>query len=169
MNDTWAARHGTTLLALVVGLVLTVPGILAGVQFLREAGNPAAVGTETRSLLVLAGLPSGSTEAGNLSAIAGWMVLIVAALGAVALVGVAARRQWGRHAAIGIFGIFALFVVPVSIAGLASDPPGENAGLALLVGLTAACVVVLLVIPPTTLDFERAEMARLRATATRRR
>lgn len=147
---------------MVIGAAVTLPFVAAGVIWIVEVANPAELSGEAKRLLVLAGVPALSAEANRLSLIAAVLVLAGSAVAVLALVGVAMRRRWGREAAMGVFGLYAAITVPLSLAGMAAEPPGKNAWIGLLVGIGCAAVLSLLLIPSTAALFEHAEMARTR-------
>lgn len=99
---------------------------------------------------------------GVMSTISGIVILVLVLVSAVALVGVALRRQGSREAALGIFAAFAIVMIPIGISGQVAEPPTENAMMGIVIGLVATMVVVLLAVPATSLTFDQAEVDRRR-------
>ena len=97
-----------------------------------------------------------------MSTISGIVILLFALVAAIALIGVAMRRQGFREAALGLFAAFAIVMIPLGISGQVAEPPAENAMIGILVGVVCALVVVLLAVPATSLTFDIAELERRR-------
>ena len=158
----WLRRYGTTAAAVFLGGSLTIAFAFAGGQLLLDGLNPERVDAELRSAAVQLGIPAGVREMGVLSTISGIVILIFVLIAAIALIGVALRRQGSREAALGVFAAFAIVMIPLGISGQMAEPPGENAMTGILVGVGSAMVVALLAVPATSLTFDQAEINRLR-------
>ena len=137
----------------------------AGVQLLLDGLDPQRIDEGIGSAAVQLGIPSGLREMGAISTISGIVILFFVVVATIALVGVALRRQGFREAALGVFAAFAIVMIPVGISGQMAEPPGDNAMMAVLIGLLAAIVVVLLAVPATSLIFDQAEVDRRRKQA----
>jgi hypothetical protein len=163
----WLRRFGTTVTAVVLGGALSIAFAYAGVQLLLDGLNPERIDEDARSAAVQLGIPSGLREMGGISTISGIVILFFVVVAAIALVGVAMRRQGFREATLGVFAAFAIVMIPVGISGQMSEPPGDNAMMAVFIGLLAAMVVVLLAVPATSLIFDQAEVDRRRKQVDR--
>lgn len=136
-------------------------------QLLIDGLDPAGIDESTRSAAVQLGIPRGLRDMGVMSTISGIVILLLALVAIIALLGVAARRQGYREAALGIFAAFAIIMIPLGVSGQVAEPPAENATVGILVGVVCALVVVLLAVPATSLMFDQAEVDR-RRKGTRR-
>lgn len=158
----WLRKFGTTATAVALGGSLTVAFAFAGTQLALDGLDPSRIDQGTRSAAVQLGVPSGLRSMGVMSTISGIVILVLVLVSAVALVGVALRRQGSREAALGIFAAFAIVMIPIGISGQVAEPPTENAMMGIVIGLVATMVVVLLAVPATSLTFDQAEVDRRR-------
>lgn len=149
---------------LILGLTALFAAI--GVDLARNALDPSSIDRETYLSAVGLGLNEDATR--NLMGITAIVVLGLCALTTVLCIGVLARREGVRHAAIGTFVAFAGVTLPLSVAGILSDDPAPSAAVGLAIGVMDAVVVVLLLHPQTVADFQRAEAARQRLRSDRR-
>jgi hypothetical protein len=163
----WLRRFGTTATAVFLGGSLTVAFASAGVQLFLDGLDPGRIDAETRSAAVQLGIPSGLRDMGGISTISGIVILLFVFVSAIALVGVAVRRQGFREAALGVFAAFAVVMIPLGISGQVAEPPADNAMIGILVGVVSAMVVVLLAVPATSLTFDQADVDRRRKQAKR--
>jgi hypothetical protein len=161
----WLRNFGTTATAVFLGGLLSIAFAIAGTQLFLDGLDPERIDAGQRSAAVRLGIPSGLREMGVLSTISGIVILVFVSVAAIALIGVAMRRQGSREAALGVFSAFAIVMIPLGIAGQMAEPPGENAMTAILVGVVSAVVVALLAVPATSLTFDRAEIDRRRRQA----
>lgn len=175
MSELRRPRAGTTSTAAFLMLSLTAFFTYAGVQLTRNALDPSSV-DRTRALTAI-GLGLNPRQSQNLTGILAVMLLTLCALSVTLGIGVIARRQSMRHAAIGLFVMFAIVTVPLALGGVLSDTsstgredlPPANPWLGVLIGIVDILIVVLLVLPKTAADFERAESARMRARLSQER
>jgi hypothetical protein len=158
-------RAGTTVGAGLIILGLTAFFVVAGVDLARSALDPSSLDRET--YLSAVGLGLNPEETQNFLGVMAVVLLGLCALTTILGIGVLARREGVRHAALGTFALFTIITVPLSLVGLNAEPPSGGAFLGLLIGLTDALVVWLLLMPKTTADFERAEVTRQRARFAR--
>lgn len=156
-----AARAPTTLAAFGIGMLVTMPFFVTAVRLLSYSTSGREVDLSTKQGLVSVGMPTNA--AGNALLLMGSIFLIVSSLCLVLLAGVAVRRRWGRDGAIGLFSLLTLFVLPIGVIGMLSDPPTANGGIAVATGIGTAAVVALLLRPAVADEFERIERARLHA------
>lgn len=145
--------------AAALALILVLCGVFvvwAGVELaaLRSpTGNPT-------SEEVLAGLTSETTQ--GAAALSVGLVLLTCLLALAVAVGIARRSAGSRHAGIAVFLFLGVVALASGLSGLMADPPARNAGYGLLCALVDFTIVGLLLARPTAVDFERAEMERLR-------
>jgi hypothetical protein len=158
----WLRRFGTTATSVFLGGLLSVAFGIAGVQLVLDGLDPLRIDGSARSAAVQLGVPSGVREMGVMSTISGIVILLFALVAAIALIGVAMRRQGFREAALGLFAAFAIVMIPLGISGQVAEPPAENAMIGILVGVVCALVVVFLAVPATSLTFDIAELERRR-------
>jgi hypothetical protein len=158
-------RAGTTVGAGLIILGLTAFFVVAGVDLARSALDPSSLDRETYLSAVGFGLNPEETQ--NFLGVMAVVLLGLCALTTSLGIGVLARREGVRHAALGTFALFTIITVPLSLVGLNAEPPSGGAFLGLLIGLADALVVWLLLMPKTTADFERAEVTRQRARFAR--
>jgi hypothetical protein len=161
----WLRRYGTTATAVFLGGTLSVAFALAGIQLFLDGVDPGRIDTGARSAAVQLGIPAGVREMGVMATIAGVVILLFVLVASIALIGVSLRRQGFREAALGVFAAFAVVMIPLGISGQVAEPPGENAMMAIVIGVVSAIVVILLAVPATSLTFDQAEIDR----RTRRR
>jgi hypothetical protein len=139
--------------------------LVPGVQLLLQAMDPSRIPEETYLQGIAFGL--GDTETQNLTTILAFIMLGICLLSAVLALGVLFRKGGMRHAAIGLFTLFAIITIPLAIAGVRADTPRRGAWFGLAIGLVDAGIVWLLLAPKTADDFERVESARHRAERER--
>ena len=163
----WLRRFGTTAGAVFLGGSLSIAFGLAGLRLTIDGLEPTRIDESTASAAVQLGIPRGLSDMGVMSTISGIVILLLALVAIIALLGVAARRQGYREAALGIFAAFAIIMVPLGVSGQMADPPAENATVGILVGVVCALVVVLLAVPATSLTFDQAEVDRRQKRARR--
>ena len=156
---------GTWIWAGVLILGVTALFTAIGIDQARQALDPSLVDRET--YLAGIGLGLNPEEAQNFTGLTAIIVLCLCVLTTIEGIGVLARRQGPRHAAIGTFVAFAAVTLPLSIAGLFAEDPSGSVVVGLLIGLADALVVYLLVHGQTVLAFDRADLARERARAAR--
>lgn len=161
----WLRRFGTTAAAVLLGGSLSIAFSWAGVQLFFDGLDPNRIDQDTRSAAVQLGVPSGVRDMGVMSTISGIVILLFAVVAIVALIGVAARRQGFREAALGVFAAFAIVMIPLGISGQKAEPPADNAMTGILIGVVCVAVVVLLAVPATSLTFDQAEVDRRRRRA----
>jgi hypothetical protein len=157
-RGTWI---GAGILILGVTAVFTVIGI----DQARQAMDPSLVDRET--YLASIGLGLNPEEAQNFTGLTAIIVLGLCVLTTIEGLGVLAKRQGLRHAAVGTFITFAAVTLPLAIAGLFAENPNRSVLVGLLIGLADALVVYLLIHGETVLAFDRAEAARERARHAR--
>lgn len=148
--------------AVFLGGSLSIAFAVGGVQLFLDGVDPDRIDAGARSAVVQLGIPAGLREMGTMSTISGVIILLFVVVAAVSLVGVALRRQGFREAALGVFAAFAIVMIPLGISGQMAEPPGENATMAVVIGVVSAMVVVLLAVPATSLTFDQAEIDRRR-------
>jgi hypothetical protein len=161
-------RAGTTGTAAFLILAVTAFFTYAGIQLVRNALDPSSI-DRTRALTAI-GLGLNRRQSQNLTAIIAVTLLAMCALSAIVGIGVIARRQSMRHAAIGLYVMFSMVTLPLAVGGVLSDTssagrddlPPANPWIGVLIAIVDILVVVLLVLPKTASDFERAESARMR-------
>jgi hypothetical protein len=139
--------------------------LVPGVQLFQQAMDPSKIPEQTYLEGIAFGL--GDTETQNFTTILAFIILGICVLSAVLTFGVLFRKGGMRHAAIGMFTLFAVITIPLAIAGIRSDTPRRGAWFGLLIGLVDAGIVWLLLAPKTADDFERVESARMRAERER--
>lgn len=160
-------RAASTTAAGVLIFALTALFVVFGVDQLRGAIDPSSIDRET--YLTAIGLGLNPEELGNYLTITGIVVLVLCGLTAIEGLGVLARREGVRHAAIGTFALFAIITIPLAVSGLLSEDPSPGVLLGLGIGVADAGVVALLLRRETSDDFERTEEDRLRSRVERRR
>ena len=163
----WVRRYGTTAAAVFLGGSLSIAFGLAGLHLVVDGLDPTRIDESTTSAAVQLGIPRGLRDMGVMATISGIVILLLALVAIIALLGVAARRQGYREAALGVFAAFAIVMIPLGVSGQMADPPAENAPVGILVGVVCALVVVLLAVPATSLTFDQAEVDRRRKRARR--
>lgn len=151
----------TTLAAGALVVVSSIPYLVRGIGSILVAMSPN-VDLADRQALVALGIPARAAEASVVASFGAVMTLLLTALALVLAVGILRRRPWAREGAIGLFGLFSIVLILLSIQGLASVPRGPNAGWGMVSGVVNAVIVALLLRPSTIADMERAEMARQR-------
>jgi hypothetical protein len=149
---------------LILGVTALFTAI--GIDQARQALDPSLVDRET--YLASIGVGLNPEEAQNLTGLVAIIVLGLCVLTTIEGLGVLARRQGLRHAAIGTFIAFAAVTLPLSIAGLFAEDPSRSVLVGLLIGVADALVVYLLIHGQTVLAFDRADLAREHARAARR-
>ena len=122
--------------------------------------DPSRIDPEERWSLGLSGV--GFQDAGVVYLMIGIAVLAVCLVALLILAGLWRRRAWARESALFVFGVLAALSVILSIAGLASEPPGPNAGWGLALGAADGLVVALLLATGTRNEFELVEHERQR-------
>lgn len=160
------SRAATSVAAAALILALTAAFSVIGVDLARRAFDPTRIDRETYFSAIDFGLNQEETQ--NLMGISAVVILGLCVLSTVLWLGVLGRRDSVRHAAIGTFIVFAAVTFPLSVAEILSRDPEPTAALGLAVAAADAAVVILLLHPRTSADFERAEGARERARAARR-
>jgi membrane protease YdiL (CAAX protease family) len=159
-------RAQTTIGAALLILALTAGFTVIGADLARDAIDPSRVDRET--LLSAIGFGLTAEEHQNLTAITAIVILTLCAITAIQGIGVLARREGVRTAAIGTFVVFAIITVPLSLSGLASDEErSDGAWVGLVIGGACALIVYLLLHRQTVGDFERVEGARSRARSVK--
>ena len=160
------ARARPTWSTLAAAAVL---GGLAAVFAVVAAGMLRArlrAGTEASERLVLMGL---DLDAGaSLLAFGGVVVLAACAVVAVLVLGLLLRRPWAREAGMLVTVAFAMLGLGIGAAGLAADRPARAAWAGIAVGLANVAVLVLLLLPATADDVDRAELRRRLASRAAR-
>lgn len=160
-------RRATTSVAAATLMFLVTAAFAAiGVDLARRALDPARIDRETYLSAVDFGLNVDETQ--NLIGLSAIVVLGLCVLSTVLWLGVVGRRDGVRHAAIGTFVVFAAVTLPLSAAEVLSRDPDPTAAIGIAVAALDAAVVILLLNPRTTVDFERAEAARERHRSARR-
>jgi hypothetical protein len=150
----------------VLMLGVSAPFVVQGVTAAVRAGQDSLA--SVRETLVTFGAPAQQSEATALFVLFAVVLLVASGLGVLVAVGVLLRRSWAREGALGLFGIFALLALASGLRGVTAEPPARNAGWAILVAAVDIAVVVLLLHPLTSRDFQVAEMRRGRKRAGRR-
>jgi len=158
-------RAGTTGTAVFLMVAVTAFFLVPGLQLFQQAMDPSKIPEQTYLQGIAFGL--GDTETQNFTTILAFIILGICVLSAVLTFGVLFRKAGMRHAAIGLFTLFAVITIPLAIAGIRSDTPRRGAWFGLLIGLVDAGIVWLLLAPKTADDFERVESARMRAERER--
>jgi hypothetical protein len=158
-------ERGTWVGAAVLILGVTAVFIVIGIDQARQALDPSLVDRET--YLASIGVGLNPEEAQNFTGLTAIVVLGLCLLTTIEAVGVLARRQGPRHAAIGTFVVFAAVTLPLAVAGLFAENPNRSVLAGLLIGLADALVVYLLLHQRTVLAFDRADKAREREHAAR--
>lgn len=155
---------GTTVAAGVLMLAVSAPFVVQGVSAALRARSPGAVDA-ARETLVQLSVPAMRNEASQMFGLFAVIFLVVSGLALLLAVGVLARRGWARETALATFGLFALVALASGLRGISADPPGRNAGWAIVVGLVDVAITVLLMLPATARDFQLAEFRRERRRA----
>lgn len=150
------SRHTTA--AAVIALLLAAPFGWLAFDLAQLVWGGRSLDAESRA--ELAQFDLSAVELGNLFTFGFWMVAILVVYVVVVAVGILRLREWARHAAILTFLFFGLLMIPMAIYGATYDPPSRNAWLGLLVGAGDLSVVVLLLTPRASDDFEDAEWLR---------
>lgn len=158
-------RAGTTSTAVFLIFAVTAFFLVPGVQLVLQALDPTRIPEQTYLQGIAFGL--GDTETQNFTTILAFIVMGICLLAAVLGLGVLFRKSGMRHAAIGLFSLFAIITIPLAIVGIRSDTPRRGAWFGLAIGLVDAGIVWLLLAPKTADDFERVESARARAERER--
>ena len=153
----------STLAAVAIILLITVPFLINGIQLARSTADPEALRLEVREALILSNVNPGEREAANYARALSIIMLSVCAVTIAIAVGLLRRREGAHHAGIVVFSLLAVISIGASVAGLSADPPAPRAGLGLLAGIGHAAVVALLFRRSTMDDIEGAESLRLRA------
>lgn len=151
----------STVAAAVMAIAVTVPFLAQGVISAVQADDPASLPV-VREALVSVGAPAQAYEASVLLWLFAGLFLTASVTALVLAAGVLLRRPWAREGALGLFGLFGFLAFASGLLGLAADPPGRNAGWALVVGLADALVVGLLLRPSSVRDVQVAELRRQR-------
>lgn len=154
----------TTVAAGALMLVVSAPFLVQGVSAALRAASPEALDL-ARETLVTIDVPAMQDEASNLFGLFALIFLAFSALGVLLGVGVLLRRAWARETGLAVFGFFALVALGSGLRGMNADPPGRNAGWAVLVGLVDIAIVALLAMPATARDLRLAEHRRERRRA----
>jgi hypothetical protein len=157
--------RGTWIGAGILILGVTAVFIVIGIDQARQAMDPSLVDRET--YLASIGLGLNPEEAQNFTGLTAIIVLALCVLTTIEGLGVLAKRQGLRLAAVGTFIAFAAITLPLATAGLFAENPNRSVLVGLLIGLADALVVYLLMHGQTVLAFDRAEAARERARDAR--
>lgn len=155
----------TTVGAGLLMLAVTAPFLLQGVTAALQATSPTAL-EAGREALVQFDIPAMQDEASRMFGFFAFIFLLVSGLALLLTIGVLLRRSWARESALAVFGVFALLALGSGLRGISADPPGRNAGWAILVGIIDLAVTALLLLPATARDFHLAEFRRQRKRAT---
>lgn len=155
-NESWAQRHGTTAAAAAVASAVTIPYTFVFVGLLGDIRSPERVDASRVGRLTELGAQGGEIRAALII-----IAVVVAAILAVTIttiIGIIARRHWGRDGGMVVFGFLGVVATAASLGGLFVEPPQPGAWWGLATGIGSLLVSLLLFLPATLLDFDRAEI-----------
>lgn len=155
-DESWAQRHGTTAAAAVLATAVTTPYVFVFVGLLGDIRNPDRVDGGRVGRLAELGAQQGQIRTALV--IIAIVVASVLTVALAAIIGIIARRHWGRDGGMVVFGFLGLVATVASIGGLLVEPPASAAWWGLLTGIGSMLVSLLLFLPSTLLDFDRAEI-----------
>lgn len=153
----------TTWAAIALALLMTIPYIGIFVQTVRAAVDPESVPIESLQELAFLGAQTRGDEVviafSYMAVVLGAVSLVVVGL----IIGLIARRQAAREAAYAVFGVIGFVAGLACVGGLVGGGWSRGSLLGVVTAAGCAAVIVLLAVRATSLDFERAEMARRRS------
>lgn len=138
----------------MVAIAVTTPYVFVFVGLLGDIRNPTRVDGSRVGRLTELGAQSGEIR----TALIIIAVVVAAVLGvAIAtIIGIISRRHWGRDGGMVVFGFLGVVATAASIGGILVEPPASGAWWGLFTGIGSMLVSLLLFLPSTLLDFDRA-------------